>query len=207
MTFLEMQTELQRRLDETSAGVFWLLAQQKEAINDGYFDLSDSTEWAETSENEAFTTSNNYDLSSVLANTPLTVHRVFNNTTNRWMQPATVRDWEARDVRWEDQTGNPDEFTIAGLYWLRVKPKLASATGTMAVHYTYVPSALSADGDTPGFPSEFHPALVEYALYDLLCQEREFDKAVPYWERYVAYRERLRRYVQDRAGHDRMARL
>jgi hypothetical protein len=202
-----MQTEVQRRLEETVAGVFWLLAQQKEALNDAYADISDVTEWAETSETESLTTSNNYDLSSISANTILTVHGVFNTQTNRWLTPASVREWDRRNGLWEDETGEPDEFGIAGLWWLRVKPRKASAAGTMVIHYTYVPAALSADGDTPAFPAEFHPGLVAYACYDLLCQERETDKALKFYAEYLGHREGLKRYVQNRASYDRVSRI
>jgi len=202
-----MQSEVQRRLEETVAGVFWLLAQQKEAINDGYFDLADVTEWAETSESENLTTSNNYDLSSVLASTVLSVSGIQNTQTNRWLTPSSVQDWDKRSIQWEETTGEPYEFTLAGLWWLRVFPRKASAAGSLTIHYTYVPVALSADGDTPAFPSEFHPGLVEYALYDLLCQERETDKALAHYAKYLEHREGLRKYVQDRAGYDRVRRL
>lgn len=203
-----MQTEVFRRLEESSSSpVYWALAQVKEALNDAYFDISDVTEWAETSETDNLTTSNNYDLSSILSNTPLTVKGVFNTQTNRWLTPSSVQQWERDNLRWEDEAAEPDEFTIAGLWWLRVRPHAAAASGTFTTHYTYVPAALSADGDTPAFPGEFHPGLVSYAVYDLLCQERETDKALKFYAEYLLHREGLRRYVQDRASFDRVRRI
>jgi hypothetical protein len=205
MTFLEMQTEVFRRLEESSSSpVFWALAQVKEALNDAYFLLSDVTEWAETSESESFTTATYYDLSSVLTNTVLSIKGIFNPDTNRWLRPTTTEELDQRSVLWEEATGAPDEYVIRGLWWLGLYPKMASATGTMTIHYTYVPTALSANGDTPSFPEEFHPALVEYAVYDLLCQERETDKALKFYARYLDLQEKLKRYVQDRASYDRV---
>jgi hypothetical protein len=207
MTFLELQTELQRRLEETSTGVFWALAQQKEALNDAYFEMADATEFAETSESVDLTTDTYYDLSSVLDNVPLTVHGVFSPQLNHWLTPTTVRELDDRWARWVDQAGEPQEFFIRGLWWLGTYPKLSSAAGTMTVHYTYVPAALSADGDTPGFPQEFHVGLLDYAMYDLLCQEREGKKALKFYDSYLGYQERLKQFVQGRAAHDRVTGL
>lgn len=207
-TFLEMQTEVFRRMEESSSSpVFFALAQVKEAINDGLFDLADLTEVYETAENEAFTTSTYYNLSTALSNTVLSVQGVFNGTTNRWLTPTSVEELDAGWGRWEDATGNPDQFVIRGHYWLGTFPKLASASGNMNVRYSYIPSALSADGDTPTFPSEFHPALVEYACYDLLCQEREHDKAMKFYARYLEIVERLIKYNKARASYDRVNHL
>lgn len=214
MTFLEMQTEVQRRLEESASGVFWTLAQQKTAINDGYEEMSDLCEWNETSQDVSLTTSTYYDLSSVLTLPVLRVTRVFNNQTNRWLHPTDVREMDHTRRQWEDATGAAERWWIRGGWWLGLYPKASSATGTVKVFHTAIPTALSADGNTPGFAQEFHLGLVEYACYDLLCQDREPEKALKYWARFDKrdnlvggfqyYVEGLARYARQRDRYDRV---
>jgi hypothetical protein len=200
-----MQTDVFRRLEESSATpVYWTLAQVKEALNDGYEEISDTTEWFETSTSVNKTTSTYYDLSSVLASLPLTVTGVYNPETVSWLEPTTERELDTTYTKWMDAGGEPGKVLMRGLWWMGVFPKADAATGTLVIHYSALPPALSADGDTPGFPKEHHVGLVEYAVYDLLCQDAEFKKAEKYYARYLVHQEKLRAYVKGgRTSYDR----
>lgn len=215
MTFLEMQTEVDRRLQESgSSPAYWTLAQKKAALNDGYEEISDLTEWNETSQSVSLTTSTYYDLSSILTLPVLRVTRVFNAQTNRWLHPTDVREMDGTRRQWEDATGAPERWWIRGAWWLGLYPKAPTATGTVTVYHTAVPAALSADGDTPSFAQEYHLGLVEYACYDLLCQDREPQKALKYWARndkrgnlvggFLYHVEGLARYARQRDRFDRV---
>ncbi len=205
-----MQAEVFRRLEESSASpIFWTVAQVKEAINKGQREISDATEWYETSDTIALTASQYvYDLTDAVAGLsplPLSVKACRNDQTLRWMRPTTVRELDTAGLqRWETSVGEPDMFAIRGLYWLQFERAVSSTAGTVTVFYSALPADLSANGDTPAFPQEFHLALVDFALYDLLCQDRENHKAIYFWEKYKTREEKLKRYVQQRESIDRV---
>lgn len=210
MTFLELQTEVARRIEEsTGSPAFWTVAQIKEAINRGYRETADVAEWNETSTSLSLTANTTYyDLSTLIINTRiLTVKRIYNDQTSRWLTPRDVLDFDRRFKQWENTTGEPGEFIVRGLWWLRFDRYKTATSGTVTVYYTAVPTDLSADGDTPAFPQEFHLALVEYAVADLLFQDAETKKGMKSWSRFLALQEGLRRHVNQRASLDRVGAL
>lgn len=205
MNFGELQAEVFRRREESdSSPLFGRIVDVKEAINDAYEELSETTEWFETNQSINKTTDNYYDLSTLLTRWPLTVTSVWNPQTNRWLCPSDVRDFDEAYSQWENSRGEPEHFTVRGGWWLGTYPKLSGAAGTLKVFHTATPPLLSADSDTPGFPQEFHLALVVYALYELFCQEGELKKALGYWKEYQGYESALKRYVQARVSIDRV---
>lgn len=201
MNFQEMQTEVFRRLDEDSVSpAFWSLVDVKQAINEGYDDLSELTEWRETSSSLSLANSNYYDLSTLVSDVVLTLYSVRNAQTSKFLDQGTVKQLDTWYRRWEAVIGGePERYWIRGLYWLGMFPNKGAASGTVTLYYTALPAALSANADTPGFPQEFHLALVDYAVYDLLCQDREYEKAARLWASYQERVAKLRRYVQGRA--------
>lgn len=208
MNFSEMKTEVFRRINE-SAGtpVFWSEADVAAALNDGYEELSDSTEWFEKSNTITLSGSTYYNLSSntvLTGNEILTPKRAFNPRTNRWLRWTDWRDLDNHTYRqWETVTGEPEQILSRGMWWLGTFPKKSG--GTITLWYTAVPQVLLGNSDEPAFPSEFHYALVDYAIYDLLCQEGEGRKAIKFWNRYLQQEVALKQYVQNRLGIDRVS--
>lgn len=203
--FSEIQTEVFRRCDESSSSpAFWTLTDVKNAINEGAEDLADHTEWREVQTTINLANSIYYDLSvggSIITDVLLTLTGAYNTQTSRYMDVATVQQLDRWYRRWESVTGaEPERFWTRGISWMGLFPNKGAASGTVKLYYTALPAALSADADTPGFPQEFHFALVDYAVYDLLCQDREYEKAGRFWQSYLAHAENLRRYVQGRAS-------
>lgn len=207
-----MQTEVFRRVEENSSSpVFSTLAQVKESINKGYREIADATEYYELSDQLNLAASQYvYDLTTqatwnnIPLYTILSVKACHNDQTNRWMRPCTVRDLDAQFWKWEAAVGQPDQFCIRGLWWLQFDRAVSATGGTVTVYFTALPTDLSANGDTPGFPQEFHLALVDFAVYDLLCQDRETRKSLFFYERYKAREEALRKYVGQRESIDRV---
>lgn len=209
MDFTALKLEVTRRLDESSSSpVFWTQAQIGESINKGLREIADATEYYETSDTIALTAATYaYDLTDStwsFSPTILSVRACHNDQTNRWMRPTTVKEMDRKYAKWETQVGEPDQYMLRGLWWLEFDLAVSSTAGTVTVYYTALPTDLSSGSDTPGFPQEYHLALVDYALYDCLCQEGENTKSLYYYGRYKEREEGLRRYVQQRLIHDRV---
>jgi hypothetical protein len=211
LTFLEMQTEVFQWIDEDSADpAFWTVDDVKTAINEGYGEISDSSEWYERDHNLPLLSNRTYyDLRSALGGEPvLTFKHAFNQTTRRWLYPGEIRELDYRTFnQWEEITGEPEQFFVRGLFWLGTFPKQSSDSGTMKAYFTALPPDLSADGDTPGCPDEFHYGIVEYAIGDLLSQEAETQKAIGHFGEYSTYEAGLKGWVDGRVALDRIPML
>lgn len=204
-----MQTEVARRIEEsTGSPAFWSVADIKAAINRGYRETADVAEWNETSASLSITANTTYyDLSSLINTRLLTVKRIYNDQTSQWLVPRDVKDFDQAFQQWENATGEPTQFLIRGLWWLRFDRYKSTTSGTFTTYYTEIPADLSADGDTPGFPQEFHFALVEFAVADLLFQDAETKKGMQFWARYKVLEDGLKRYANQRTLLDRIGML
>jgi hypothetical protein len=63
------------------------------------------------------------------------------------------------------------------------------------------------DTDEPELPEEYHMGIICYAVYDLLAQDAETEKALMWWAEYVQYETKLRDYVETRITRDKVGRL
>ncbi len=211
MTFAELQAEVFHRLDEDSADpAFWTEAEVQAAINEGYEEMSDASEWYERDHNLPLLSKRTYyDLRSALGGeTVLTFQHAYNQTTRRWLYPGELRELDYRTFnQWEEITGQPEQFFVRGLFWLGTFPKAAADSGTIQTYFTALPPALFVDGDTPGSPEEFHYGLVEYALGDLLSQDGETQKALLHFKEYLTYEAGLKGWVEGRIALDRISTL
>ena len=209
MTLAEMRTEVFRRLDESSVSPnFWTQADVDEALNDGYEELSDASEWYERMVSLALLDHRPYyDLRTVLyGDTLLSPGRCYNVQTSRWMEPTHVRNLDYHIYRrWESiATGAPEKFYQRGLWWLGTFPQSGADSGFLRFYYTAMPTALSNASDTPGFPQEFHLAIVDYAVGDLLGQEGETKQSLLAWARYMQGEQALVAFVNGRQKEDRI---
>jgi hypothetical protein len=209
MNFGEMKTEVTRRLrDPSTSTVFWSDTDVATAINDGLMELSDATEWYETYSVLSLLSSQiYYDLRTVLSDTILSPKCAFNQTTNIWLTPVCIRDLDYQTYReWETITGEPEKMFMRGLWWLGLFPKASAddTLGSLKLYFSAIPPAMDDDTDELDIPEEFQIALIEYALFDLLAQDKETKEALRHWVQYAALEERFRRYVGDRLALDRV---
>lgn len=202
MTRADLRTEVFRRLQESSsAPVFWTADDIDAAVDEGYDELSDATEWCE----RWFTVDllqqrPAYDLRTLTTDTVLNIGRAFHVDTNRWLTPTTPRELDRGYRRWETVTGAPIRLWMSGLWWLRYYPLAGTDAGEVKQYIVVLPDALADDADEPGFPETLHYGLVEYALADLWAQDGEPTKALAAWKAYLAYEAGLMAFVQGRAA-------
>lgn len=203
MTTAELKTEVFRRLQESQTSpVFWSAADVLAAINEGYQEISDATEWYEQIRTiDLLRERPYYDLRKILPSSCLRLTAAYNDQTSRWLIPCTPRDLDTFYRQWELTTGGePSHQLLRGLWWMRVWPMNAADGGTIQQHYTAIPPALTADTDVPGFPINLHYGLVEYALADLWAQDAEATLATTSWKVYLAYEAALMEFVQGRVA-------
>lgn len=207
MTFSQIQTEVRRRLNELNAN-FWSDSDVNRSINDGYDEMSDASEWYETSATvTTFANQTYYDMTSLTGSTVLSPKSCQNPTTKFWLHPVDPLFMDTQvHPRWGQIQSQPEYYLTRGLFQIGFAPKV-NADSTLTLYFTAMPAELSAASDTPGFPQEYHYGIVEYALYDLLSQDAETAKALVHWKQYLEFEGALVLYVQGRIGHARVTTL
>ena len=201
MTFAELKAEVSRRLAEVSGRVFWTDDEIAAAVNAGFMELSDSSEW-----NEAYLDIDLlndrpwYDLRFLIGESFLSLKPAFDRQTNRWLLHSAVRQLDAHDRRWERVTGEPQRILLRGLWWLGLFPRIQSEVGSLKVYHTALPAPLVDDEDEPGFPETFHYAIVDFALTDLWAQDAEAAYALTAWKAYLDGEAGLIAWVENRAA-------
>lgn len=200
MTFAELQTDVFRRLREaTTSGVYFSTEDIKEAINAGYMELSDASEWYEEAlEIDLLKDRPYYDLFALIGAIFLSIKPAFDESANRWLIPSTVRALDGNDRQWDRVQGRPARIFMRGLRWLGLYPK-TNADGTLVkLYYTRLPEFLCEPGDEPGFPEAYHDGIVQFALADLYAQDGETALAVAAWQTYLGFETQLQQWVDGR---------
>jgi hypothetical protein len=207
MTFAEQRAEVFRRLAESSTSpVFYSVADVDTALNEGYAELSDASEWNEQHlDVDLLNNRPYYDARTVIGASFLAFRSAFDVQTNRWLIPSSIRELDAHDRRWEFGTGEPQRVITRGLWWLGLWPRVQSDTGgVITQYYVGLPSVMVDDSDEPGFPEAFHLGCVEFALADLWIQDGESAAALAAWTAYLAYEAGLIAWVDGRAEGPRL---
>lgn len=202
MTLAEMKTAVYRRLRESSsAPVYFTDAQITQAINDGYAELSDETNWDERRTTmDLLNDRPYYDARTTLGDSFLAVGAAFNETTTRWLVPLAVSRLDLQDRRWETVTGEPTALVTHGLWWLGYWPRVQVDSGTVQQYWTALPDDLEDDEDEPGFPEPFHVGCVDFAVADLQAQDGQARQTLTAWAAYVERETALQAWVQNRAS-------
>ena len=208
MTFAELQSAVRLQLKD-SGTTFFTDQDIKDALNEGYAELADATEFYERQANLPLLAGRGYfDLTSVLPDTFLSCRHVYNTTTSQWLieTDAFQMDMESYG-QWEIVTGEAQKYILRGHWWLGIWPHEETDTSNLRIYYTSIPAAMELSTDEPAILREFHPGLVHFACSDLHSQQRETAKAVEYWKEYKEIEERLKLFVEGRqqiAGRRRL---
>jgi hypothetical protein len=203
MVLSEITAEVFRRIEEDSSSpVFWTDDDVQIAINRAYQEISDHTEWFETY--RVLDLLNDrpwYDGRFVLHPNLLSIGAAYHNTTNRWMLPATERELDTFDRRWETSKEVPQRILTQGLWWFSYWPRVVAdtTTGPIKQYFTRLPDPLVEDTDEPGFPDLYHYGLVDYAVSDLFAQDSEAQLAQDAWGAYLVQESGLQTWVDARA--------
>ncbi len=198
MTFGEMQDRTRVRLNEATA-VFYSDDDIALALNEGYAEMADVTEFYERHAYiPMLRLRTYYDLSLILPDTFLSPRRVYNPITGAWLTPTDAAELDGRYAQWELVQGEPDQYLMRGNWWFGVFPKPTRDSVGLRFYYTSIPPVMEDDADTPEFPREFSEGLIEYALADLMGQQRDAKKALFHWQKYLNFQDRLKTYVNSR---------
>ena len=213
MDFLALQTAVFGELNEDSSNpTFWTLADVKDAINEGYEEMSEISEWYDSTYTLSLSQGvRYYDLFAPTSSTSypqiLTVVKVYDATTRRWLFPISTKILDADNPVWELATGTPDHFMLRGAFRFGVFP-LPTTSLDLTLYTKNIPQgtavdapALVNDTDTPGFQEDFHPGIVAYAVYKLLCEDAEYARmALPYYAEFAAQTDLLRKWCDNRGA-------
>ena len=199
MTFGAMIDRTRMKLNEATAA-FYSDDDIKLALNEGYAEMADATEFYERQAYVPMLTKRTYyDLSLILPDTFLSPRRVYNPRTSNWLEPTDPVNLDLHMFpQWELTEGEPEQYIMRGNWWFGVFPKPTQDGVGLRFYYSAIPPAMSGATDTPEFPEEFHEGLIEFALSDLKGQRRETAKALSHWQRYIAFQEGLKAYADGR---------
>jgi hypothetical protein len=127
---------------------------------------------------------------------PATVQRVLyvaNDTADYILDPIDEQEFESLD---HTERGTPAYFYISAStnVVLYPTPGPGNITNTIRLHYVGLPTAMSAAGDTSGFPADYDFVLKAYALQEAYAAEDD-QAASQFWT--MRYRERLQSMGED----------
>ena len=203
MTRGEIRTEVYRRLRESSSSpVFWVAADLNRAIDEGYAEISDATEWNEVSNAIRIPAKiPAFDVRQFLTGSEfLCLGPGYNNATSRWLTPTTPQSLDATDQSWETREAMPEYVMARNPWMIEYWPYGGTGTNTITQYYTALPTPFASDSDEPGFPLAYHYGIVEYALFDLWAQDAEVALASTAWKAYQEYEAGLSGCVNSRAS-------
>lgn len=203
MTKADLRQHVQRQLREPRAGqtsgVYFSDADIDQAINDGYMELSDASEWYEEYlEFDLLANRPYYDLFRLIGTFFLSIRPAFDEQVNRWLRPSNVRQLDGNDRRWERVIARPQHQFLRGLRWLGLYPRTNADGTTVKQYYTRLPIPLCEDTDEPGFPEAFHIGCVDFALTDLYAEDGETVLALAAWADYLERESALIKWVDSR---------
>jgi hypothetical protein len=115
------------------------------------------------------------------------------------IRPARLEDLSCLDPQWIQSVGPLGRYVALGADLVGVYQQPAAAT-TLQVTYARAPVPLVNDLDVPEAPAEYHPKLVDYAVYGMRQGEgaQEFEKALPFFDSFMQGAIHYGKYVRSR---------
>ena len=197
MTRNELAQRVRTDLDDLSAG-FYTAQDTTDSLQDGYNLVASLSECVENNAVINFTGGLcYYDFPSLIPDF-LRIYGIYNNDTNRWMEPIdTIELYKLRD-NYELTNGTPWWFQPISHKYTMIFPAPATTTGSMTVLYKAQAPSMT-DDTIPAIPQVDHNILEFYSTADLLEQCEEFIKALKYWEIFNKTLEDVKKLMRNRS--------
>lgn len=119
--------------------------------------------------------------------------------TGAKVRPVRLADLTALDGQWTSSPGNPTRYVHTGADLLALYQQAAGGV-TLKVTYARAPLVLALDADVPEIPAEYHPSLIDYAIYRCRQSEgaEEFAKTLPLLGTFLDAMQKYADYVRAR---------
>lgn len=200
---------------EDPQGKFFTVNDYVRAYNDALDEISEATEIYESNVHVKRRKWAVYtDLRGALPPTALRITAVWNPLSQKWLDPTTVRELDATVGRhWERNQDQTRWWWMRGLWYLGAYPIASDDTSPLRVHFAALmphvqPTGLSAGlGSSPDLPPDFHEAIENYMMYELLGERKEVDKSLEYYKRYSTQLPLLKDIGENRMRKDRTPKM
>lgn len=173
MNFLTLKQRTLRKLNESSSSPQnWSLTEIGDFLNEGYVDLVSGIKLLEASTTLS-TVANQYVYS--LNSSALDITRMYYETADFLIEPITWRELNKIDQWFNERTDMYPTRRMSNIGTQKVFlwPKVVtSETDCITYWYHYIPTDMSAEGDTPAGPKTFHDALMDFAAAIALMRHR-----------------------------------
>lgn len=198
MNTQQVVSRVQRNLDDLGASFFDPNVDIVPSVQDGYNLTAAFCETIETRQNVSFQAGLViYNFPTLITNF-LRVYGIYNNNTNRWLEPTTLmRLYQLRDD-WELCNGEPYLFWPISYQHVAIFPVPATATGNMTVMFKAKAATLTSNA-TPVLPESNVDALEAFSTSDMLTQCEEFVKALKWAQLYEEHIVDICRIVRERS--------
>lgn len=171
LSYAQMQQRVSQYLqDPTNAR--WDISTIGPFINDGYRDFCRNSKiLKKTATLSVDSTQDPNTAFYIVPSDMLELEAVWNNKQHQEVTFVNALPWN-----WETISGVPTRYIYGdfGLGLIRLYPYPTTASTTLKVYYTYMPSDLTVSGDTPVIPGIYHLALVYYAVAQCYLQDGQY---------------------------------
>lgn len=186
MNFIQLKSDVYSRLEELEGSpVRWSDSDIGGAINEALLELSDATEFYE----RTFTVkmrknANYYDLRSLIPEPILRITAVYNPANNVWLTPDDCLNLDLDNPLWEKAAGEPTRWFMRAIWWMGIYPHPTTEEGLLKISCRVLHPELADNQSPQQLPEDYQEALINYAIYTLLSDDRETPQALSYWAKY-----------------------
>lgn len=187
-----------QRLNEAAAPVFYPAAEIKAALNEAqrFFCLL-TLALEKTSTWTPATNTTFFRMLTIFSD--WTVPLRITTAAGAKVRPARLDELTSLDSQWAKAAGSPYRYAALGVDLLALYPQPTSGF-PLNVTYARAPVVMSNDTDSPEVPAEYHPNIVDYAIYRLRQVEgaQEFQKSLPLLDSFLDAVQRYGAFVRAR---------
>ncbi|HWE51401.1 MAG TPA: hypothetical protein VG273_16535 [Bryobacteraceae bacterium] len=198
MQLSAMQALCSQRLNEASGAAYYPTAEITAAINEMYRFFVLLTLGLETTASWTPATGTTFFRMLTAFSDWIAPLRI-TNAAGQKVRPGRLEDLSSLDSAWVSSAGSPTRYVALGVDLVGLYKQPAIST-TLKITYAKSPAALSGGTDVPLIPAEYHPKLVDGAIYRLRQVEgaSEFAKTKPLMDGFLDAATAYGNYVRAR---------